>query len=69
MFNVCPRCGEYAVEKSIDPSGSYAICPFCRYAHPFLQQALFIITGASGSGKTTVCLKLVSLLKECVVNA
>jgi len=67
MFNVCPQCGEYAVEKIIDSSGPYAICPFCHYAHPFLQQPLFIITGASGSGKTTVCLSLVSLLKECVV--
>ncbi len=67
MFNVCPQCGEYAVEKTIDLSGPYAICPFCHYAHPFLQQPLFIVTGASGSGKTTVCLSLVSLLKECVV--
>ena len=67
MFNVCPQCGEYTVEKTIDPSGPYAICPFCHYAHLFLQHPLFIITGASGSGKTTVCLSLVSLLKECVV--
>jgi len=67
VFNVCPQCGEYAVEKTIDLSGPYAICPFCHYAHPFLQQPLFIVTGASGSGKTTVCLSLVSLLKECVV--
>ena len=21
MFNVCPGCGEYVVEKTIDPSG------------------------------------------------
>lgn len=67
MFNVCPRCGEYSVEKTIDPSGPYAICPFCQYAHPFLQQPLFIITGPSGTGKTTVCLELVSRLHECVV--
>jgi len=67
MFNVCPQCGEYVVEKIIDPSGPYAICPLCHYAHPFLQQPLFIITGPSGAGKTAVCLELVSLLKECVV--
>ena len=67
MFNVCPQCGEYSVEKTIDPSGPFAICPFCHYAHPFLQQPLFIITGPSGVGKTTICLKLVPLLKECVV--
>src|SRR6266704_322928 len=67
MFNVCPNCGEYAVEKRIDASGPFAICPHCQYAHPFLQQPLFIISGASGTGKTTVCLSLISVLKECVV--
>lgn len=67
MFNVCPNCGEYAVEKRIDPSGPFAICLNCKYAHPFLQQPLFIISGASGTGKTTVCLSLISELKECVV--
>ena len=67
MFNVCPRCGEYSVEKTIDPHGPHAICSFCQYAHPFLRQPLFIITGASGAGKSTVCLQLVPLLKECVV--
>lgn len=67
MFSVCPNCGEYCVEKSIDTSGPFAICPYCHYAHPFLQQPLFIISGASGTGKTTVCLSLVSKLKECVV--
>jgi hypothetical protein len=67
MFNVCPGCGEYCVEKTIDPAGPYAVCPFCNYAHPFLQQPLFILTGASGAGKTTACLRLVPLLTECVV--
>ncbi len=67
MFNVCPNCGEYAVEKIIDNSGPYAICPHCHHAHPFLMQPLFLIGGASGTGKTTVCLSLISMLKECVV--
>ena len=67
MFNVCPNCGEYSVEKSIDTSGPYAVCPHCHYAHPFLLQPLFLIGGASGTGKTTVGLSLVSILNECVV--
>jgi ABC-type dipeptide/oligopeptide/nickel transport system ATPase subunit len=67
VFNVCPQCGEYSVEKTIDPAGPFAICPFCQYAHPFLQQPLFIITGPSGIGKTSVCLALTALMKECVV--
>jgi predicted ABC-type ATPase len=67
MFNVCPNCGEYTVEKQIDPSGPFAICPHCHYTHSFFQQPLFIISGASGTGKTTVCLSLISKLNECVV--
>jgi predicted ABC-type ATPase len=67
VFNVCPQCGEYSVEKTIDSSGPYAVCPFCHHTHPFLQQPLFIITGPSGAGKTTVCLELVSRMNECVV--
>src|SRR5437762_10497370 len=67
MFNVCPKCGEYSVEKPIDASGPFAICPFCGYAHPFLQLPLFIITGSSGSGKTTICLELIPLVQECVI--
>ncbi len=67
MFNVCPQCGAYAEEKQIDPAGPFAICPHCGYAHPFLQQPLFIITGASGAGKSTACLALVPALPECVV--
>jgi predicted ABC-type ATPase len=67
MFNVCPQCGEYSVEKTIDASGPFAICPCCGYAHPFLQLPLFIITGPSGVGKTTICLELVPLVHECVI--
>jgi predicted ABC-type ATPase len=67
MFNVCPRCGEDFVEKVIDASGPFAICPACRYAHRFLQLPLFIITGASGSGKTTVGQELLGQMQECVI--
>lgn len=68
MFNVCPQCGEYCVEKTIDPAGPFAICPLCQYAHPFLQQPLCVITGPSGAGKSTICLELIAMLREeCVV--
>jgi hypothetical protein len=67
MFNICPRCGMYSEEKTIDPSGPYAICRHCGNAHPFRQSPLFIVTGASGSGKSSACLQLVPILPECVV--
>ena len=67
MFYVCPQCGMGAEEKEIDPEGPFAICPFCHYHHPFVQQPLFIITGVSGAGKSTLCLKLPAMLGDCVV--
>ena len=67
MFNVCPGCGVYAVEKGIDPAGPFAVCPACGYRHRFLRLPLFVITGAGGAGKSTVCLRLPASLPECVV--
>ena len=66
MFNVCPNCGMYSDEKSVDPKGPFAICPQCGYAHRFVQLPLFVVTGASGTGKTMVCLELVARMPECV---
>ncbi len=59
MINVCPSCGQYAVEKEIRPSGpgrALAVCPACGHAHPFAYLPLFVITGASGAGKSSLCL-------------
>jgi predicted kinase len=67
VFNVCPACGEYSVEKAIDPAGPFAVCPRCGHRHRFRQLPLFILTGASGSGKSAVCLRLPESLPECVV--
>jgi hypothetical protein len=66
VFNVCPGCGEYSEEKVIEPSGPFAVCPACGYAHPFVRLPLFVLTGASGAGKTAVCLALPARLPECV---
>jgi hypothetical protein len=62
MFNVCSHCGLYAEEKHVRQgagSDAVALCPHCGYGHPFRQLPLFVITGASGSGKTAVGLELV----------
>ena len=66
MFNVCPQCGAYSERKEIDPRGPFAICPTCGYAHPFVQLPLFVLTGASGAGKTTIGLHLARSFHECV---
>jgi broad-specificity NMP kinase len=67
MFNVCPNCGEYRVDKIIVPEGPYAVCPVCEYRYKFMRLPLFVLTGASGVGKTTTCLELAARTKNFVV--
>jgi len=67
MFNVCPNCGELRADKTILPEGPYAVCPVCGYQHKFLQLPLFVLTGASGVGKTTACLGISAETKDFVV--
>ena len=67
MFNVCPNCGEYHPDKRIVPEGAYAVCPSCNYHHKFIRLPLFVLTGASGAGKTTTCLALADKAQDFVV--
>lgn len=69
MFNVCPSCGEYSVEKTIQPLGgdrALAICPRCGSEIPFLRLPLFMISGASGTGKSTLALRMAQTDFSCV---
>lgn len=66
MFNVCPNCGEDRADKIIDPEGLYAVCPDCNYRHKFVRLPLFVLTGASGVGKTTTCLDLAAGTNDLV---
>jgi adenylate kinase family enzyme len=67
MFNVCPNCGDYRADKIIVPEGAYAVCPVCNYRHKFVRLPLFVLTGASGVGKTATCLALAAEAKDLVV--
>lgn len=67
MMNVCYNCGEYRVDKEIDPAGPYAICPLCGFKHEFRMLPLLMIGGASGVGKTTVYNHSVGTLNDVVV--
>ncbi len=67
MINVCYQCGQYRADKIIDPNGPYAICPECGCRHPFLQLPLFVISGASGAGKSTVLQQLMGRVNEFVL--
>jgi broad-specificity NMP kinase len=67
MFNVCPNCGEYRIDKIIVPEGPYAVCPVCEYQYRFIRLPLFVLTGASGVGKTATCLALAARMTDFVV--
>jgi 2-phosphoglycerate kinase len=67
MFNVCSNCGEYRADKIVVPEGPYAVCPVCKYQQKFIRLPLFVLTGASGVGKTTTCLALAAKTKDFVV--
>ncbi|MGL6173652.1 MAG: AAA family ATPase [Cellulosilyticaceae bacterium] len=67
MFNVCPECGEYRSDKIIDANKSLAICPSCNYEYEFKRLPLFIITGASGAGKSSIGLELAKKMNEVIV--
>jgi hypothetical protein len=67
MINVCCYCGEYRADKTIDPSGPFAICPLCQHKHRFRQLPLLIISGPSAAGKSTVCQRLLETMKEVVI--
>ena len=71
MFNVCARCGLYSEEKAIEPQAgvegiALALCPHCGYGHLFRRLPLFVLTGASGAGKTAIALELARAQREGV---
>jgi predicted kinase len=67
MINICFNCGVYRPDKIIDSAGPYAICPECNYRHAFLQLPLLVVSGASGTGKSTICQLLLGNLNEVVL--
>lgn len=67
MFNVCYNCGLYHADKQVDYDLSVALCPACNFRHPITILPLFIVGGASGTGKSTVLPKLVGTIDEVVL--
>lgn len=61
----CYVCGGYTVRRQwlIDSTGSFA-CDACDYQFSKIVLPLFIVTGASGAGKSTIIEPLQHLLPE-----
>lgn len=55
MYEACANCGKYIPDADVDPDGPYIVCNNCGFRQPFRMLPLFIIIGASGTGKTTLC--------------
>ncbi len=63
---VCPNCGANALTLAEGCPNS-TCCTECGQTTPANILPLFVVTGASGSGKTTVIPELRCRLPECVV--
>lgn len=63
-MHYCQRC-EPAV--GLEPAGEQAICSSCGWTEPARREPLFVVTGASGSGKTAIFPLLANALPECAV--
>jgi shikimate kinase len=67
MLNICEKCGAYRADKRVDPSGPFVICPECGHRHNFTYSPLWVVSGASASGKSTVCRHLTGKLEQVVL--
>jgi len=67
MMNVCHKCGVYRADKVIDPAGPFAVCSECDHKHVFRQLPLLTVSGASGTGKSTIYSQLIGKLNGAVL--
>lgn len=58
MQNICEHCGMYRADKLIAPDGRSMACPACGFVVPLRRLPLFVVTGASGAGKSTAMREL-----------
>ena len=66
MFLCCPQCGEYSEER---PVVDGRITCDCGERNPHRLLPAVFVTGASGSGKSTVCHELTGCLDMNVLDA
>lgn len=64
MVDICPQCGNFDWDKAVN--GDKITCPKCGHSWSFLKFPLFIVTGASGVGKTTTVQALQARSREFV---
>lgn len=67
MLNTCTKCKKYSAEKEISEDGKFMTCPFCGHRQEITRTPLFIITGASAAGKSTISAQLFLKEKDYIV--
>ena len=60
FLSVCPHCGLYQTKKTVRFLGRRGVvrCEECGGEHEYLALPLFVVLGASGTGKSTLALRL-----------
>ncbi len=66
MLNTCEKCGSYSADKLISETGDQMTCKQCGFTQNITRLPLFIITGASGVGKSTVSRELFKRYKKVI---
>lgn len=64
MVEICPKCGNFSPDKTV--KDNTIACPKCGHNWGFLRLPLFIVTGASGVGKSTTVHTLQQMSREFV---
>lgn len=67
MISTCPRCGNTEPAKKVTEDGKFIICHRCNNKWTFKRMPLFVVTGASGVGKTTTCQELIQNETDYIV--
>lgn len=66
-LNVCSGCGVWSDNPEVSAVEAVMVCQRCGHRQRFLRLPLFAVTGASGTGKSTVVTELGDSLADRVV--
>ena len=62
MYNFCTKCDC----KNVVPENGYAVCKGCGNSIKLSEKPLFIVLGASGVGKSSLCTSFAANFKQVV---
>jgi hypothetical protein len=63
--STCEACGHRS--DSIPAHDNVLRCPQCGSERPFVRKPLLIVTGAAGTGKSTICARLAGTIPHAVL--